>query len=88
MPHPLIQAETAHLAQAAPAGASTTMLITLGLIVLVLYLVKHKRHRLGTAFLGFVVGCLLGATPMGKNIAGTVVEIVRQLTLSIVSVFS
>lgn len=87
MPHPLIQAETAHTAATATGGAAT-MLITLGLVVLVLYLVKHRKHRLGTAALGFMVGCLLGATPVGANISGTVVEIVRELVTAVTGVLS
>ena len=76
----------------ADSGASTTggvvaLPVIAVIITLIVYLCRHRRHKITTALLGFVAGVLLSGTTIGAAIATGAVELITELLAAIGGMF-
>jgi hypothetical protein len=56
------------------AGGMVALPVIAVIIVLIVYLCRHRRHKITTALLGFVTGVLLSGTVLGAAMARASVE--------------
>jgi hypothetical protein len=62
--------------------------VPLLLLVLLAYLVRHRRHKLSTAFLGFLIGALIADTAIGHGITATVTGLIATTLTAIGGMFT
>lgn len=69
-----------------------TQAVTIGvpflLVLLIAYLVKHKKVKIVGVLLGFTLGVVLAGTPIGTTIAGAIVGLIVSAINGIAGLFA
>ncbi|WNV83969.1 hypothetical protein [Umezawaea sp. Da 62-37] len=67
---------------------AVTIGVPLLLVVLIFYLVKHKKVKIIGVLIGFTLGVALAGTPIGTTIAGGIVGLIVSAINAIAGLFT